>query len=554
MQIDQHARGARFIEVDDLRTCERWLSMAPLADPEKACTALTVLLEDLEDAPPPDGVWLEILDRLSDATSLAIEEQTKRFSGRPVPLTGAEIVAFNCVYDLLTVYGRGYKRLFCAAVDSPNAPIAKLAERLAVRATLCCHELAIAHYRARRELTAEVWEELNEIYRLAEQEGFATKADPLASPARSCEQLYVETTLTHLAQPYGRNAIDLRLILSWARKWAAMAKIRSAQSESAGTGVDLESDEPPTYRKMGRGFNQPWTRVIDLRVVKQALQNHIRAIEKGETPLEPGFTDGQNGQDVLPLLHHLQKAWFAFARARRFKRRIVTDRVGVVTGIREIFPALGGDTPKPKAPAERSFSRLDYERFRIFGRVGDEREGELPARPRERCSEGGAAERWDLLDENPLGFRVRRREVGSAIHHRQLVAIKPPNAKAFVLADARWLMMGVDGTVTLGLEVLAGLPQPVTIQAASSDAKQRDPENPGVGFLLSPIAGCKASLVALRGAFAVGAIVDILVGGTTKRVQLTDRLGQGHDYDQFSYSSPGAARNAQAAERQRPVR
>ena len=154
MEIDQRDGGARFIEVDDLKSCERWLRMAPLADPDRACMALTVLLEDLEDAPPPDTVWLEILDRLSDATSLAIEEQTKRFSGRPVQLTGAEVLAFDRVYDLLTVYGRGYKRLFCAAVDNSNTPLAKLAGRLAVRATLCSHELAIAHYRARRELTA----------------------------------------------------------------------------------------------------------------------------------------------------------------------------------------------------------------------------------------------------------------------------------------------------------------------------------------------------------------------------------------------------------------
>ncbi len=537
METEQRDRGARFIGVTDLKTCERWLRMAPLADPERACTALTVLLEEIEDAPPPDGVWLEILDHLSDATSLAIEEQTKGFSGRPIPLTGDEVLAFNRVYDLLTVYGRGYKRLFCAAIDNPNALIAKHAGRLAARATLCCHELAIAHYRGRRELTAEVWQELNEIYRLAEQEGFATDADPLASPPRSCQQLYIETTLAHLAQPYGRNANDLRLILTWARKWAGMAKIRSPQSESAGTGVDLESDEPPSYRKMGRGFNQPWTRVVDFRVVRQVLQNHIRAIEKGDTALEPGFTHGQTGQDVLPLLHHLHKSWFAFAQARRFKRRIVTDRVGVVIGIREIFQALGGDAVQPKTHAERNYSLLAYERLRIFGHAGGEGADELPAHPAEFGREQMAAERWELLDENPLGFRVRRREAGSVIHHRQLVAIKPPGAKAFLLAEARWLMMGVDGAVTLGLEALAGIPQPITIQTARDASVQRGAEDSGVGFALSSIAGGRASLVAPHRALRAGAIVDILVGGTNEQVQLTGLVGQGHDFDQFSYSS-----------------
>lgn len=522
--------------VADLKTCERWLRVAPLADPERACTALTVLLEGLEDAPPPDAVWLEILDHLSDATSLAIDEQTNRFGGRPIPLTGAEVLAFDRVYDLLTVYGRGYKRLFCAAIDSSNPLIAKHAGRLAARATLCCHELAIAHYRGHRELTAEVWQELNEIYRLAEQEGFATEPDPLASPPRSCQQLYIESTLAHLAQPYGRSANELRLIFTWARKWAEKARIRSPQSESAGTGVDLESDEPPTYRKMGRGFNQPWTRVVDLRVVRQVLQNHIRAIEKGDTALEPGFAQGQTEQDILPILRHLHKSWFAFPQARRFKRRIVTDRVAVVIGMREIVRALGSEASPPKAPSERDYSLLAYERLRIFGHLRDE--GVLGSEP-------PAPERWDLLDENPVGFRVRRREVGSVIHHRQLVAIKPPGAKAFVLAAARWLMMGVDGAVTLGLEGLAGVPQPVTIVTAGGASAQHGAGDPRIGFALSPIVGGKASLVVPHRVFVVGAIVDIMIGGTSERVQLTGLLGQGHDFYQFSYSSlPATAGHA----------
>lgn len=507
--------------VSDAASCERWLAKAPLADPDNACRSLTALLEELEESSPADPVWLDIGDRLDSAIWGAIAAQTKRFSERAVPLTGTAAEAFIRVRALLPAYGRGYKRLLCVAIDDPDSPIAKEAPRIAFRAMQCCRELALAHYRARREPTPEVWEELNEVYRLAEQEGLAAEPARLASLPQSCEQLYIETALVHLVQPYGRSARDLDLLLALAREWSSLARIRLFQADHGVVSVDLKADEPPAFRRMGRAFVRPDTRVIDLRDVKQVLQSHIRANEDEARRAPLAFAEGQATTDVLPLLNHLYKAWFAFPQPRRFKRRIVTDRVEVVVGMSAIHMALGGEAVGGHDEQPRAFGR---------NAPADEDDPTI----QEDQVDRGPPERWDLLDESPVGFRVRRREAGVAVFHRQLVAIRPPGGKAFVLAETRWLMMGIDGAVTLGLQALAGgTPQPVSVRAATGGgARNSEGWSPALAST-APDSGA-LSLVAVRGTLFTGAMVDLDVAGITTRFRLTSLVAEGYDFDAFA--------------------
>ncbi len=523
----EFADGTR---VTDVAGCERWLAEAPLAAPDQACASLTALLEELEESVPADRGWLDICNRLDNAIWGAIEEMTKRFSGRAVPLAGAEVVAFNSVYALLTTYSRGYKRLLYAAIDDPQSPIAKEAPRIAFKAMQCGRELALAHYRGRRELSAEVWEELNEIYRLAEQEGLGAEPARLSSLPQSCEQLYIETTLVHLVQPYGRSANDLRLLIELAREWAPLARIRLFQGDHGVVSVDLKADDPPAFRRIGRAFVRPDTRVIDLRDVKQILQSRIRTNEDEAKRAPLAFAEAQSTEDVLPLLHHLYKAWFEFPQPRRFKRRIVTDRIDVIVGLDAIHAGIAG-SPVGLLQPRQKISRAPYEGRRMFGHEPDGSEDDSADGD---SHEGPAApERWDLLDKSPAGFRIRRRESGAAIHHRQLVAIRPPGAKAFAVAETRWLMMGIDGAVTLGLQALPGTPEPVSIHAAPI-ALARGQDGLSLGLALADKPGSPPSLIAARGRLMAGAVVDIETSGIRARIRLTGALDEGYDYDLFS--------------------
>ncbi len=302
------------------------------------------------------------------------------------------------------------------------------------------------------------------------------------------------------------------------------------QGDHGVVSVDLKADDPPAFRRIGRAFVRPDTRVIDLRDVKQVLQSRIRTIEDEAERAPLAFAEAQSTEDVLPLLRHLYKTWFEFPQPRRFKRRIVTDRIDVIVGLDAIHAGLAGWPMGPLQPRQK-ISRGSYEGLSMFGHVSAETDDD--SADGESHEHSGVPERWDLLDKSPAGFRIRRRESGAAIHHRQLVAIRPPGAKAFAVAETRWLMMGIDGAVTLGLQALPGTPQPVSIHAApTAMARGEGGLSPGVALADKP--GSTPSLIAARGRLIAGATVDIETSGIRARVRLTAALDDGYDYDLFS--------------------
>ncbi|MSQ19372.1 MAG: hypothetical protein EXR39_07375 [Betaproteobacteria bacterium] len=449
-----------------------------------------------------------------------------------MPLSGKEALAFDCVFDLLTVYGRGNKRLFCTAIDHPQSRVAKHGCRIAFRAMQCSRELTLAHYRARRELPPEVWEELNELLLLAEQEGIATASAHAASPPQSVLHLYVETALTHLVHPFGQSARDLRVILAFAREWAPFAKMRPTHAAAAAIVVDLDSNEPPSIRRMESTVTRREARVIDLSEAKHFLIQNMRSVEKEAAVAGLDFPLEQSPQNVLPLFQHLYKSWFTFPQARRFKRRIVTDRVEVVVGASAIHRALGTTLARRTLQRELGESH-DQNRSPTVAPAADEAPKDPTIADWEPGRTPPALERWDLLDEGPDGFRIRRRELGSPINDRQLVAIKPPGAKSFILTQTRWLMTGIDGSITLGIHALAGLPQSVMIHTSTGGSAKT---HAVPGFTPSKTNDSPSTVVASRGSLSSGATVEIESNASVVRVRLAKELENGHDFDMLTYS------------------
>ena len=79
----------------DLKSCEVWLAAAPMGDPRQACAAWLTLIEELADAPPARHSWQQILETLLPRVLAAISEQTRRFAGRPLPLSAPNELAFG---------------------------------------------------------------------------------------------------------------------------------------------------------------------------------------------------------------------------------------------------------------------------------------------------------------------------------------------------------------------------------------------------------------------------------------------------------------------------
>jgi hypothetical protein len=515
--------------VTDLKSCERWLAQVTLADAERACFELTMLLEELEQSPPAERGYLEVLERLREPIKLATGEQSKKFTGRALPLRNPEIAAFNGVYDLLSAYARTYRRLLYVAVEERSPVLTKRIHALAGRALEFGGELALAHYRARRELTSEVWQDMNELYRLAEREQVELQPLPgnVNRSGPTCTELYVRGLLTHLARPYSLSGRELEWARRWIRQWEASVILVAPKGEEEAVTVDLESDDPPFHRKLKPEDTRASVRVVGLHDLKRTVQKRLQALQGGAKPEAIGLGRDVEQRECERLLAQLSQAWFEPPSARQFTRRMVTERIDVVLGITPIHLAIGGKTPR-RPLAHWQYSRQDSERIHIYGTTGAN-----PAVDKESFD----VERWELLEDSPAGFRMRRRGPGQRVNHHQLVGIKPQGAKNFILTEIRWITTGIDGTVTAGLQALPGLARPILarIATATTDKPVEDPYLQG--FLLAAIQGGDASVVAPNGAFLEGCFIDMHFDDATTRVRLVSTVQHGYDFERITFTT-----------------
>lgn len=505
--------------VADQKSCERWLQKTPLSDPRQACFELTALLEEVEDAPPAARHYLAVLETLRKPVFVAQNENAKRFAGRPIPMLEQEASAFDQVYDLLTTFGRAYKRL---AVEVSSDLTHQLSPRLALliaRALESLCELMYVHYRARREVDGELWHELHQLFAMAESanvEHDASDEEGMLSPAPF--EHYMREVLLQLASPYALTNRELEWTRRWSRNWSLKPIFTYPSDGSEVLAVDLESSAPA--RRVRGGQGESW-RYIDLGQLKKSVRRRIHGLAGGRTPGELGLGSDCNADEARELLQRLHQSWFETV-TRQFKRRPVTGRIELASTFSDIHLAIGGRVARSQ---QRSwdYTRRDTEQLFVYGAI-----------------EGGGSfedsfvvERWEMLDDSATGFRVRRKGPGDRIAHLQLVGLRPPGAPSFILCEVRWLSEGIDGTVTCGVQALPGLAQPISARPAAG------PEQPeeayGHAFVLPATPGADPSLVLPLGSFRDGRIFELRHEDTIRRVRLTAITKQGFDYERVSF-------------------
>jgi hypothetical protein len=202
---------------------------------------------------------------------------------------------------------------------------------------------------------------------------------------------------------------------------------------------------------------------------------------------------------------------------------VTLGRTEIVAGFEAIYLAAGGKVVR--SPGRHwDYSRRDAEQIAIYGTVADTGV--------ERAE--FSAEKWDTLDESANGFKLRRKGGGERLMHRQLIAVKPQDSRGFILAEIRWLTVGIDRSLTLGALALAGLGEAVTARPASSG--RGGPEPYVQAFLMSSLRGGTPSLVLPPGCFEAGREVELRVNEELRHIRLDVLLRHGADFDRVSFS------------------
>jgi hypothetical protein len=516
--------------VTDLKSCEAWLARAALAEPKQACRELTGLLESLEDVPPPERALVEILERLREPIVVAQAEHAKRYAGHPLPLKDYEVAAFEQVFDLWTTLGRAFRRLLRSALEDASRDLADKKPLLAHRALDCIGELMLAHYRSRREVEGELWRDLHQLYRTADEAGLAmttVSAGYRSKSVSTCAEVYVRALLLSLANPYSLGTRELAWTRRWATMWAYKVDLAAAAADGQGYAIDLDGNQPPAWTKQEAATRT--TRFLETANLRRSIRSRIKKLDSGVDPQTLGLGKDVVQPDAGRLLSTLLRAWVEAPASRQFTRRLVAARTELVSGFDSIHLAVGGKLSR-SASRHWDYSRRDAEQIHIYQGVAE--------RATEEVAAGFTAEKWETLDESANGFRLRRKGPGERLALGQLVALRPSGARGFILSEVRWLMSGVDQSLTIGAAALPGLAKGISARSASSPNNAPEPYTQA--FLLPNSANQPGSVVLPSGWYQHGRELELKDEDETMRVKLAGLVNRGHDYDRANFSVVGS--------------
>lgn len=513
--------------------CRAWLANTPLTHPVQALAQMLRQLNLLNRLVLDAGERLSILELLRKPLLLVQKEGARRFVGKPLPLVPPEQAAFDAGQAVWQGCLAGYVRCIEAALAGnalAKAQLALLLQRALT--TLAAAQLDIC--RAGFQPTPEHWRALHELYATAEQAGVAETAvgDVLrhGKAPSSPRAIYAEALLLHVASPHELPLRHLVWVARWARRWAAKVVVTATppanEETAAALCVDLSSSEPVGYQDAGG----PTARWLDTANLRQSLKRRLTLLDQGGQP-----ADAQLGEDCAQpacgqVLKQIYQRWCRGGLVRRQQRHTADGRCEIICGVGAIHYYLSGRKPfRQPSHADDDALRREREEIATFGRVARS----VPEGFSQQ--QGYQIEEWQVVDESAAGIHVARSpgQTGSRVAQGQLVAIRPPEARHFVLGTLRWAMVTVDAWLHTGILMMPGRAEPITVRA-TDPAATKEPYRaafllPAVESLATP-----ASIIIPPGYFRVGRILEVS-GGSVPRVRLLQLGDRGVDSDRATY-------------------
>lgn len=524
--------GTQAADHADVAACLDLIAALPLAHPLGAHQRLVQLLDDLARRPPAAAAYLEVLEAARPALTFVQDQLAQGYLGKPLPPTTAEDAAFQAVVGLWRGLARAYSqvaRLSGAEGQEPG--------RLALVCQRCIHasgRVLIEHLRARREPAPGSWMELHGYFASAEEWDLAELPvpEPLdeARNSQSCRAAYAAVLLLDLANPYGRPARELVWTWRWVQRWAPLLEVAPwpVRDEGSGQGVDLMADRGACPRSLLAPSAS--ARRLDAAALAAELRHILSQLKQNATPAALGLGEDCPAPAAGRLLVALFRLWCLAPGARRFQRRPASGEARLCYGFEAIHYHVSG-TEFHQPAHVRLYSRGEMESIWTFRDQLDPTQS-LALRA---AQIDYPLEAWTVADESIGGFRLRRGSAGARVAHGQLLGIRPPGGKHFLLAQVSWhLMLAADGDLCAGVYVLPGVPVAVALRPCGVHVSPS--ERYGRAFLLPPMPVLNEgpSLVAPRGWFQPGRVVEIYLERPIQ-LRLTGMLIQGSDFERISY-------------------
>jgi hypothetical protein len=522
-------------EFSDAVSAKAWLEHLPLANVIAAQHQLLAQIEEFNRFAAKGNVRLATLETLREAVHFVEIEQARRFSNRALPMADNEAAVFDETLSLWERMRLGYQR--CLQAVLADEPGMKAQAGLVCQRVLAYTGLKMFHYhRAYRQVPAREWRELHQGYARAEQLGVAEEAvkDYLNRDVNdtSTRIAYMRAVLLGMANPNELSQRQLTFVAFLLERWAEKAELGAEppadEVDLPPLAVDLAGDACPE-----RGVKAADPRYVDVKRLAKSLRNRIGLLRKGDSPAKLALGEDCVQPSCEQLLVFLYRQWCQARPPRDPERKRAVAAAQCCTEFPAIHYYVSGRVfRQPDQPGEtKELTAKQRAEMEAFGRLRTSDEDDYSV------VHGFLVENWKIEDESAQGLRLTR-SAGTPGHrhtHGRLIAVKPGDAKAFMLAQMRWLTQNDAGDIQAGVRLLPGLPAATAVRPTGlnvQDAKWVQ------ALSLTAVAALNAppSLVLATGWFKPKRIIEAHIEGQgTLRVRLLEMIERGSDYERIAY-------------------
>jgi hypothetical protein len=511
--------------------CRQVIAGLPITNVASAHQSLGALLKAMHQAPPPAAEYLGVLELAREPLAFLQDALAARYTSKPLPATSEEASAFERTLELWRLMADSYAR-----VAQLGGGVEAIQKQLAMVCQRCIHyagQSVIEYYRARRSIDPGLWLDLHGYFDTADDWGLANSAvaDPLgdADGNVTCATTYATALLVDLSNPYSRSARELALINRWARAFSGFTAITRPDDNAGnrGYGIDLMQDKGllPVDHLAGTST----ARLFDTSRLAERVQRLLADLKAGQGPASLGLGDCPKAL-ASRLLLQLYRPWCLAAMPRRFERSQASGSLAVAYDPDAIyFHVAGHDFSQPAHV--RTFSRAEVESMCTFGSMVESAQ----AVSVQTAQRDHALDTWDIADQSLYGFRAYRKAAGPRVEHGQLLALKAPGAKQFLLGRVTWLKLEKDGRLQTGIQVLpnpaAGVSvRPTGLSVAATEKYTR-------AFFLPAVPSQKESIsiVLPSGWYSPNRIVEIFTDRQVS-VRLGELLNQGANFERCTFT------------------
>jgi len=518
----------------DPASCKAWLESLPLANVAAAQAELVGELEVLNRFPTSAANRLGVMETLREAVNFVQIEQAKRFINRPLPMAEPEAGALADTLELWEQMRLGYQRCLELAQggDAPmRAQAGLIAQRLAAYSGLKMFH----YYRAYREVPPGEWRALHEAYAQAERLGVAEEPvkDFLNRDVHDSSPriAYARALLMGMASPNELTQRQLTFVAFLLERWASKLEVaREPVAEGEGQPpliADLAGDACPRRPQPGDpAAAEP--RYLDTRKLAKSLRNRVGLLRRGESPAKLALGEDCVQPSCEQLLVYLFRQWCQAKPPRGAERRGSGATAQVCVEFEAVHRRFSGGGPRRPVEAKEMTQQQRDELETL---------GHLRAATQPEESGASEVEEWRIVDDSPQGLRIVRAGRGGARRytHGQLLALRPGEAKGYLLGQVRWLMVAANGELHAGVKLMPGIAVATTARPTALNEKDARPF-PALSLGADPAARSPASLVLPAASFKPKRMLEV-AGDKPLKVRLSEVLERGVDFERVAYEN-----------------